>query len=107
VVADQWDALPSTLTLASACWAATASKGVELLHLCDAGEPGWYDFAIAIGELRVSAPELCTKSAQVTALTTPYFTTRRAAQAYTCSIAPKYAARHSNLQATHWRELWR
>jgi len=102
VVADQVGCPTSTLTLASACWAATAKQGGGVLHWCDAGAASWYDFAIAIGELGVSAG-LLHKAAQVKPLTTADYPTPAERPSYT--LLDCTSSRQAlNLQATHWRE---
>jgi len=105
VVADQVGCPTSTLTLANACWAATARHGGGVLHWCDAGATSWYDFAIAIGELGVSAG-LLNETAQVNPLTTADYPTPAERPSY--SLLDCTSSRQAlDLQATHWRSALR
>lgn len=105
VVADQVGCPTATHTLAAACWRAigigTDADGPRTLHWSDAGASSWYDFAVAIGELGVTAG-LLERAAEVSPLTTADYPTPAQRPSY--SLLDCTASRQSlAMDPIHWR----
>jgi dTDP-4-dehydrorhamnose reductase len=105
VVADQVGCPTATHTLAAACWRAigigTDADGPRILHWSDAGASSWYDFAVAIGELGVTAG-LLERAAEVSPLTTADYPTPAQRPSY--SLLDCTASRQSlAMDPIHWR----
>jgi dTDP-4-dehydrorhamnose reductase len=105
VVADQVGCPTATHTLAAACWRAigigTDADGPRILHWSDAGAASWYDFAVAIGELGVTAG-LLERAAEVSPLTTADYPTPAQRPSY--SLLDCTASRQSlAMDPIHWR----
>ena len=105
VVADQVGCPTATHTLAAACWRAigigTDADGPRTLHWSDAGASSWYDFAVAIGELGVTAG-LLERAAEVRPLTTADYPTPAQRPSY--SLLDCTASRQSlAMDPIHWR----
>jgi dTDP-4-dehydrorhamnose reductase len=102
VVADQVGCPTSTPTLAAACWRAIGTiDAPRILHWSDAGAASWYDFAVAIGELGLTAGVL-EQAAPVTPISTAAYPTPARRPSY--SLLECGASREAlGLEPTHWR----
>lgn len=118
VVADQVGCPTSTHTLAAACWRAigadstgalantaagndtAGNEAPRILHWSDAGAASWYDFAVAIGDLGVTAG-LLERAAVVRPLSTADYPTPAQRPSYSlldCTGSRLALA----LDAVHW-----
>ena len=101
VVADQVGCPTSTRSLAAACWRALSGEGPRILHWSDAGAASWYDFAVAIGELGVTAGRL-ERMAAVRPITSGDYPTPAQRPGY--SLLECTASRLTlGLEPLHWR----
>ena len=101
VVADQVGCPTATLGLAAACWAAIGQGVWGVHHWSDAGAASWYDFAVAIGELGVTAG-LLSRAAAVEPIPTAEYPTPAQRPSY--SLLDCTATRAAlQLQPEHWR----
>jgi dTDP-4-dehydrorhamnose reductase len=101
VVADQVGCPTSTLGLAQVCWRALGQPLPPILHWSDAGVASWYDFALAIGELAVTAG-LLEQAARVEPITTAEYPTPARRPSYSlldCSTTRELLV----LKPPHWR----
>ena len=105
VVSDQVGCPTATYSLASACWRAITSGGDihqnRVLHWSDAGAATWYDFAVAIGELALSAG-LIKESAEIRPIHTVDYPTPAQRPSYSlldCASTRKLL----RLEPPHWR----
>ena len=103
VVADQVGCPTSTAGLAQACWRVIEQKTLPpVLHWSDAGAATWYDFAVAIGELAVTAG-LLERAAPVLPITTADYPTPAQRPSYSLlDCGPTRAA--LGLEPLHWRQ---
>ncbi|MBM5798023.1 MAG: dTDP-4-dehydrorhamnose reductase [Cyanobacteria bacterium K_Offshore_0m_m2_072] len=110
VVADQVGCPTSTLTLADVCWRALGvglspdadADLPRILHWSEAGAASWYDFAVGIGELGVTAG-LLQQAAAVAPITTADYPTPARRPSY--SLLDCTASRELlGLQPLHWRQ---
>jgi dTDP-4-dehydrorhamnose reductase len=108
VVADQVGCPTSTAGLAAACWrvlervTAAPEALPQTLHWSDAGAASWYDFAVAIGELGVSAG-LLERAAEVLPIRTADYPTPAQRPSY--SLLDCTASRKAlGLAPRHWRQ---
>ena len=109
VVADQLGCPSSTLNLAAACWQ-TLQMGGEgelpaVLHWSDAGAAGWYDVAVAVGELGVELG-LLEQAAHVKPIATTDYPTPAERPSY--SLLDCQGSRAwLGLSGQHWRSALR
>ena len=101
VVADQVGCPTATPGLAAACWASIEQGLCGRHHWSDAGAASWYDFAVAIGELGVTAG-LLPRAAAVEPIPTAEYPTPAQRPSYSLlDCTATRAALH--LQPEHWR----
>jgi dTDP-4-dehydrorhamnose reductase len=101
VVADQVGCPTATPGLAAACWAVLEHGVHGRHHWSDAGVASWYDFAVAIGELGVSAG-LLERAAVVQPITTAEYPTPARRPSY--SLLDSTSTRQAlALEPRHWR----
>jgi dTDP-4-dehydrorhamnose reductase len=115
VVADQVGCPTATHTLAAASWRAIGLAAPDvpdatlaeadqprILHWSDAGAASWYDFAVAIGELGVTAG-LLERAAAVQPLTSADYPTPATRPSYSL-LECSFSRRALGLEPLHWRE---
>ena len=101
VVADQVGCPTATFSLAAACWRAIQRGCSGLHHWSDAGAATWYDFAVAIGDLGVTAGLLEQAAVVEPILTRDYPTPARRPGYSLLDCSDSRAA--LELQPLHWR----
>ena len=105
VVADQVGCPTATQGLAQACWAVLEHRAAGVHHWSDAGAASWYDFAVAISELGMSAG-LLENPARINPITTADYPTPAQRPSY--SLLDCTGTRQSlHLPPLHWREALR
>ena len=105
VVADQVGCPTATQGLAQACWAVLEHRAAGVHHWSDAGAASWYDFAVAISELGMSAG-LLENPARINPITTADYPTPAQRPSY--SLLDCTGTRQAlHLPPLHWREALR
>jgi dTDP-4-dehydrorhamnose reductase len=105
VVADQVGCPTATQGLAQACWAVLEHGAAGVHHWSDAGAASWYDFAVAIAELGMSAG-LLENPARINPITTADYPTPAQRPSY--SLLDCTGTRQAlRLPPLHWREALR
>ena len=105
VVADQVGCPTATQGMAQACWAVLEHRAAGVHHWSDAGAASWYDFAVAISELGMSAG-LLENPARINPITTADYPTPAQRPSY--SLLDCTGTRQAlHLPPLHWREALR
>jgi dTDP-4-dehydrorhamnose reductase len=105
VVADQVGCPTATQGLAQACWAVLKQGAAGVHHWSDAGAASWYDFAVAIAELGVSAG-LLENPARINPITTADYPTPAKRPSY--SLLDCTGTRQElQFSPLYWREALR